>query len=215
MRVAVLASGEGGNLQAILDASAAGRLRVNPVLVLSDVPAAPALGRAENAGVATSVIQPRQFSTKIQWNRAIADALEEARVELVVLAGFMRIIGDAVLEQFKGRIINVHPSLLPRYTGLDTYARVLAAGDGEHGASVHFVTRELDGGPVIAQAVIPITQHDDESSLRRRVQAAEHWLYPLVIAWFAAGRIAMRANAVTLDGRQLAAPVRFSENNTA
>ena len=210
-RIAVLASGNGSNLQAILDRVAAATLRVTPALVISDVHDARALRRASTAGVATKVIAPGDYVSKDAWNEAIAIELLAAGVSLVVLAGFMRIIGAQVLAEFSGRILNIHPSLLPRYPGLNTYKKVLAAGDSWHGTSVHFVTEELDGGPVIAQAMLPVDAQDDESTLRQRVLTAEHWLYPLVISWFADGRLEMRAAQAWLDGKALPEPVRFAE----
>lgn len=211
-RIAILASGNGSNLQAILERVASGELPVTPALVITDVPGARALQRAATAGVATRVIAPGDFPDRAAWNQAIAAALKSANVSLVVLAGFMRIIGAQVLEDFPGKVLNIHPSLLPRYPGLNTYQRVLAAGDNKHGTSVHFVTEELDAGPVIAQVVLPIREHDDEQSLRQRVLAAEHWLYSLVIGWLATGRVEMRSSGAWLDGKVMDDPVRFSES---
>ncbi len=211
-KIAVLASGNGSNLQAILDRVAAGQLEVRVAVLISDVESAPALQRAVAAGVPTHVVAPCEYPDRSTWNLALARALQGAEVELVVLAGFMRIVGHEVLEAFPGRILNIHPSLLPRYRGLNTYQRVLEAGERTHGTSVHFVTAELDGGPIIAQARIDISSDDDEDSLRRRVQSAEHWLYPEVIGWHAAGRLEMRDEAVFLDGRLLEKPVVFSES---
>lgn len=211
MKIAVLASGSGSNLQAILDQQQAGNLRINIALVVSDVPGAHALTRAERAGIDRKVIDPHEFENRQQWTAALVAALREAGIQLVVLAGFMRIVDSALLEAFPGRVLNIHPSLLPRYRGLDTYRRALEAGDSHHGTSVHFVTEELDGGPVIAQARLPIGDDRDPKRLKVRVQAAEHWLYPRVIAWFAADRLAMRAGAAWLDGTRLSAPRVFSE----
>lgn len=209
-RLAVLASGNGSNLQAILRQIAAGALPATAAMVISDVHNARALQRADAAGVPSQVIAPGDFPDKHSWNEAIAAALESAGVDLIVLAGFMRILGQPVLARFAGRVLNVHPSLLPRYPGLKTYQRVLAAGDKEHGSSVHFVTEQLDGGPVIAQVVLPILGNDDALTLQGRVVGAEHWLYPLVIRWFVSGRIEMRGSRVWLDGRALGGPVRFA-----
>lgn len=212
VRMAVLASGNGSNLQAIIDRVKSGTLAVNVALVISDQPRARALERARAARIETRLISPVDFSGPEDWNEAISSALTDARIDFVVLAGFMRIIGTAVLDAFPGRILNIHPSILPKYPGLDTYARVLAAGDKEHGTSVHFVTEQLDGGPLIAQAVIPVSKADDEQSLRTRIQATEHWLYPLVLGWIASGRVVMRESATWLDGKRLAEPLRFTED---
>jgi len=211
-RIAVLASGNGSNLQAILDQVEAGVLQATVALVVSDKPGAKALERASAAGVETRLIAPADFPDRDSWNREIATALLEARVGIVILAGFMRIIGRAVLEAFPGRILNIHPSILPNYPGLHTYEKALAAGDSHHGTSVHFVTEQLDGGPLIAQAILPIAAGEDEQSLRARVQAAEHWLFPLIIGWLAAGRVEMRDSGTWLDGELLQLPVQFTEN---
>jgi phosphoribosylglycinamide formyltransferase-1 len=139
----------------------------------------------------------------------MAETIEAAGAGLVVLAGYMRVLGDAFVQRFHGRMLNIHPSLLPRYRGLDTYRRVLQAGDGWHGASVHFVTEDLDSGPVIAQAPVPVLADDDEQSLSTRVKARERVMYPQVIDWFASGRLEMRAGAAWLDGGRLARPHVF------
>lgn len=214
-RVAVLASGSGSNLQAILDRVATGQLAVKPVVVISDVPEARALRRAQSAGIANQVIAPDDYATRSDWNAALATALSLADVDLVILAGFMRIVSPVLLQLFAGRVLNIHPSLLPRYRGLNTYERVLAAGDPFHGSSVHYVTEELDGGPVIAQVRVRIGDHESIASLAGRVQAAEHWLYPTVVSWFAAGRLAMRGDSAWLDERRLASPILFSESGEA
>ncbi len=211
-RIAVLASGTGSNLQAILDAVRNGSLKAIPALVLSDVSNAKALDRARAAGVRTAVVAPRDYEGRAAWTEALSCVLQEAGIDLVVLAGFMRIVGARLIEDFCGRMLNIHPSLLPAYRGLDTYRKVLAAGDAWHGTSVHFVTEELDAGPVIAQARIAIRDREDECALRQRVQAAEHWLYPLVIGWYAAGRLDMREAAVWLDGKRLDQPLVFPES---
>lgn len=211
MKIAVLASGSGSNLQAIIERQKAGKLPVQIAIVISDVADAYALARAERAGIPHRVIAPGDFEDRQQWTRALIGAFKESEVGLVVLAGFMRIVDSALLDAFPGRVLNIHPSLLPRYRGLDTYRRALTAGDSHHGTSVHFVTEELDGGPVIAQARLRIDADRDPERLKARVQAAEHWLYPRVIAWFAADRLAMRAGAAWLDGTKLSVPVVYSE----
>lgn len=214
-RLAILASGTGSNLQAILDAVRDGSLPAQPALVLSDVANARALERAREAGVRTAVVAPRDYADRAAWNEALSAVLQAAGIDLVVLAGFMRIVGPRLIGDFPGRMLNIHPSLLPAYRGLDTYQRVLASGDAWHGTSVHFVTEELDAGPVIAQARIAIRDGEDESALCQRVQAAEHWLYPLVIGWYAAGRLEMREAAAWLDGKRLDEPLAFPESGPA
>jgi phosphoribosylglycinamide formyltransferase-1 len=153
------------------------------------------------------VLSPRDFPDREAYGRALGDIVESHAPQLVVLAGFMRILSDEFVLRFSGRMLNIHPSLLPRYAGLHTHRRALEAGDREHGASVHFVTPELDGGPVVLQARVPIVAGDDEDSLAARVLRQEHVIYPRCIGWFAAGRLAFRDGAAWLDGKRLDAPV--------
>jgi phosphoribosylglycinamide formyltransferase 1 len=207
LRVAALVSGFGSNLQAILDAVAAGRLDADIRLVASDRPEAPGLKRARRAGIATESLPPDAYADRDAWNAAIDQALRASGAELVVLAGFMRVLGADVVRAWEGRMLNVHPSLLPLHRGLHTHRRALAAGDRTHGASIHFVTEELDGGPVILQARIPILPGDDEERLAERVQAREHEIYPCVVGWVAAGRLEWRDGGPWLDGRPLSQPV--------
>jgi len=157
--------------------------------------------------IATLALLPRDFPDRAAFDRALADAVQRYEPGLVVLAGFMRILGAEFVDRFAGRLVNIHPSLLPKYRGLHTHRRALEAGEREHGASVHFVTRELDGGPVVIQARVPIRNDDDEASLAARVLAEEHRIYPECIGWFAAGRLQLRDGAVLLDGRMLASPL--------
>lgn len=208
-RLAVLASGRGSNLQALIDAQRAGRLPVEIVLVGSDKAQAPALRRAEDAGIATLALDPKSYA-----NRAAFDADLFARIAgyepaLIVLAGFMRILDPAVLAPWAGRIVNIHPSLLPKYRGLHTHRRALEAGDAEHGTSVHFVTAELDGGPLIAQARIPILPDDTADALAGRLLAEEHRLLVASVARIAAGRIALAGAQVLHDGAPRDAPLRL------
>jgi len=205
--VAVLVSGYGSNLQALLDARAAGRLNVDFRLVASDRADAHGLDRARRAGISTAAIPPADFPDRGAWNAALGALLLESGARLVVLAGFMRVLGPELVRAWRGRMLNVHPSLLPLHRGLHTHRRALAAGDRMHGASIHFVTEELDGGPVILQARVPILPGDDEQRLAQRVQAREHEVYPRVVGWLGAGRLAWRDEAPWLDGRRLARPV--------
>ena len=205
--VAVLVSGYGSNLQALLDARDAGRLPVDIRLVVSDVPAAPGLKRARRAGVRTACLPPGDFHDRRAWNDALDALLGDSGAELVVLAGFMRVLGPELVRAWRGRMLNIHPSLLPRHRGLHTHRRALEAGDRMHGASIHFVTEELDGGPVILQARLPILPGDDEDSLARRVQVREHEVYPRVVGWIATGRLVFRDDGPWLDGRRLDRPV--------
>ena len=207
MRLAVLASGRGSNLQAILDGIAAGTLDAEIVGVFSDKPAAPALQR---------VPEPLRWSRKATdfadrdaFDAELADAVAAARPDWIVCAGYMRILGDAFVARFSGRLLNIHPSLLPRYRGLHTHARALAAGDGEHGASVHFVTPELDAGAVILQAVVPVLAGDTPESLSARVLQVEHPLLLQALQMAVAGRISERGGQAWLDGQPLFTPPRL------
>lgn len=207
MPVVVMISGSGTNLQAILDASAAGAIPARVHAVISDVPGAFGLERARQAGVPAECLPAADFDGREAFDRALGRRLEQLSPGLVVLAGFMRILGAPLVRQWAGRMLNIHPSLLPAYRGLHTHRRVLEAGERQHGTSVHFVTEELDGGPLIAQGRIDIRDDDTESSLNRRIQALEHRLYPEVIGWFGAGRLRLGDAGVELDGATLTAPV--------
>ena len=207
LRVVVLVSGRGSNLQAIAARADAGD-RTNEAVHRGNLRAdAGALEWARAQGIATSVLSPRDYPDRETYDRALGDIVESYAPQLVVLAGFMRILSDEFVLRFSGRMLNIHPSLLPRYAGLHTHRRALAAGDREHGASVHFVTPELDGGPVVLQARVPILPGDDEDSLAARVLREEHVIYPRCVGWFAAGRLALRDGAAWLDGKRLDAPV--------
>lgn len=210
LRLAVLLSGRGSNLEAILHACAAGQLSARVVQVISNRPAAGGLALAAAAGVPTAVIDHRHFSNRPDFEAALAAQLAALPCDLVVLAGFMRVLTADFVARYSGRLINIHPSLLPDFPGLDTHARALAAGVTEHGASVHFVTAAVDGGPLVAQIVVPVRAGDTPDTLAARVLAAEHRLYPTVIGWYAQGRLALAGERVRLDGLPLAAPVRFA-----
>jgi len=205
--VAVLVSGFGSNLQALLDAAQQGRLDADFRLVISDRPGAQGLERARSAGVPVLALPPAGYADRREWNDALHDALQASGAEFIVLAGFMRVLGPELVSAWRGRMLNIHPSLLPLYRGLHTHRRALEAGDRMHGSSIHFVTEELDGGPVILQARVPVLAGDDEHSLAQRVQAREHEIYPQVVQWLAAGRLRWRDDAAWLDGRRLDRPV--------
>lgn len=205
--VAVLVSGFGSNLQALLDAADAGRLNVEFRLVASDRSEAPGLKRARRAGLATAALPPDDYADRTAWNDALAAALRDSGAELVVLAGFMRVLDAELVRAWQGRMLNVHPSLLPLHRGLHTHRRALRAGDRMHGTSIHFVTEELDGGPVILQARVPVLPGDTEQSLTARVQAREHEVYPRVVQWVADGWLEWRDDGPWLFGRRLVEPV--------
>lgn len=208
--VAVLASGEGSNLQALLDAAARGELGGEIRLVISDRAQAPALARAREAGIAVRFIDPATHATRAAYGATLQRSLEEAGIELVVLAGFMRILDPRLVEDYAGRMLNIHPSLLPRHRGLHTHRRALEAGDRLHGATVHFVIPALDAGPGVAQFRIAVQPWDSEASLAARVRLGEHALYPRVVRWVLEGRIAWEAGEVRFDGRRLRTPLVLS-----
>ncbi|HQV72670.1 MAG: phosphoribosylglycinamide formyltransferase [Dokdonella sp.] len=211
MRVVVLASGRGSNLEALIDAQRGGHLPIRIVGVLSDKHEARALELARSHDIAAIHLDPRQFPDRRGYDLALFARIADLHADLIVLAGFMRILDAEAFAPWLGRIINIHPSLLPRYPGLHTHRRALEAGDREHGASVHFVTAELDGGPVIAQTVIEIAEGDTEGSLASRLLAREHRLLVACVGLLAAGRLALRADTILLDGVALAAPLRLPD----
>jgi phosphoribosylglycinamide formyltransferase 1 len=204
-RLAVLISGTGSNLQAILDAIDAGDLPARGSLVLSNKAGAAGLARAERAGVPAQAIDHRGFPDRASFDQAMIERIDAHGADTVVLAGFMRILSPGFVRHYQGRLINIHPSLLPKYPGLNTHARALEAGDREHGCSLHFVTDELDGGPLIAQARFPVAANDTAETLSEKVQAREHRLYPQVLRWRAQQRLQMTDQGVELDGERLPA----------
>lgn len=205
MNIAVLVSGNGSNLQALIDACDSGQLAANIALVVSNRSDAYGLERAAQAGIASVVLKHQDYDSREAFDAALLAALQPCAIELVVLAGFMRILSPVFIDSYNGRLLNIHPSLLPLYPGLNTHARALAAGDAEAGSTVHFVTRELDGGPPVLQASVPILPGDDESSLAARVLECEHHIYPLAVSWFVEGRLALQGNQALLDGEVIAA----------
>lgn len=202
LAVAVLISGNGSNLQAIIDRVAEGKVNARIKIVISNESGAFGLERARRAGIPTKVFDHRQYEDRGNYDNALAAVLEEMSIELVVLAGFMRILTPGFVARFAGRIINIHPSLLPKYTGLNTHQRAISAGDQEHGASVHFVSDELDAGPIIIQRRIPIEPGDTPESLQQRVHAIEHEILPQAIQWIAEKRLRINGGRVLLDGAQ-------------
>lgn len=206
-RVVVLISGGGRNLQALLDAGADGRLGAQIVAVVSNRADAYGLERARRAGVPAQVLPHADFPSREAFDAALAELIEGYRPDIVVMAGFMRVVGAAFVRRFLGRMINIHPSLLPRHKGLHTHRRALEAGEPEHGCTVHYVTPELDGGPAVLQAKVPVLPGDDETTLAARVLAREHVIYPKAIGWIAAGRLRCPDGVPMLDGRPLNAPL--------
>lgn len=207
LAVAVLISGRGSNLQALIDGMHAGRLPIDIRTVISDRADAAGLERARRAGITAEVIERSGLASRHEHEAALVAAIDRHAPGLVVLAGFMRVLGAAFVRHYRGRMFNIHPSLLPKYRGLNTHRRALDAGDPVHGASVHFVTEELDGGPVVVQAETPILPGEDENALARRIQALEHVIYPQAVRLFAEGRVRMHDGRVELDGAPLDAPL--------
>jgi phosphoribosylglycinamide formyltransferase-1 len=205
--VVVLISGGGTNLQALIDASAEGHpFEIRGVI--SNRPGVHGLQRADAAEIPTQVIDHTAFPDRESFDATLAAAIEAFGPGLVVLAGFMRILTNGFVDRFAGRMVNIHPSLLPAFQGLHTHRRALQAGVREHGASVHFVTSELDGGPVIAQARVPVLGGDTESDLAARVLQREHQLLPQVVDWFAQGKLQLRDDLVWFEDSPLEAPIR-------
>jgi phosphoribosylglycinamide formyltransferase-1 len=210
-RVAVLASGRGSNLQALLDAAAPSTFEV--VGVLSDRASALALERARAANVPAVARLPAEYPTREAFDAALFDAIDGMRPELVVCAGYLRVLDDAAVRRYAGRMINIHPSLLPKFPGLRTHARALAADETEHGASVHFVIPALDAGPVIAQALVPVHADDTPASLAARVLKREHPLLVRCVEAIAAGRVVEDGSGVIVDSRRRSCPLLLGDDD--
>ena len=198
--VVILISGRGSNLQAIIDQARAGHLPIDIRAVISNNPDAAGLQLAQAAGIDTKVVDHRSYPDRATFDQALMQAIDRYQPQLVVLAGFMRILGTEFIRHYAGRLLNIHPSLLPAFKGLNTHARALAAGAREHGASVHFVTNDLDGGPIVLQAQVAVRPDDTPATLAARVLETEHRILPLAIRWFAEGRLSIRNGQVLLDG---------------
>ncbi|MDG6773281.1 phosphoribosylglycinamide formyltransferase [Thiomicrorhabdus sp. ZW0627] len=207
LRIAVLISGSGSNLQAIIEHQKHHPNLYEIVLVLSNKADAYGLVRAENAGIEHIAIDHRNFPDRAAFDAELQKEIDDRNVDLVVLAGFMRILSNGFTEHYLGRMLNIHPSLLPKYPGLDTHQKAIDAGDAEHGLSVHFVTPELDGGPIILQSSVNIEAKDDATSLRHKIHRNEHLAYPLVIQWFAEGKLKFENGKVWYNQQPLAQPL--------
>ncbi|MCG6861279.1 MAG: phosphoribosylglycinamide formyltransferase [Chromatiaceae bacterium] len=209
MPVVVLISGSGSNLQALIDGARTG-LPIEIRAVVSNEPDAFGLERARRAGIATRVLNHRDFTSREDYDIALATLIDQYEPGMVILAGFMRILTPAFVARFQGRMFNIHPSLLPEFRGLHTHERVLESGKTVHGASVHFVTEELDGGPLVLQARVPVKPGDDPNRLAARVLIQEHRIYPQVVRWFAQGRLRLDAEGrPRLDGQVLDQPLQL------
>jgi phosphoribosylglycinamide formyltransferase-1 len=211
-RLVALISGRGSNLQAVLNGTRSGELPVEMCAVISNRPDAYGLARAQEAKVPAIVLDHKAYPDRTAFETALREHIDVYAPDLVILAGFMRILGADFVAYYQGRMLNIHPSLLPKFRGLNTHARAIAAGERNHGASVHFVTSELDSGPVILQARVPVLPTDDADTLANRVLEQEHRIYPLVIRWFAQGRIKLLNDQVLLDDQVLSTP-RMLESN--
>lgn len=211
MRIAVLISGSGSNLQAIINHQKTQTDLYEIALVISNKADAYGLQRAKNAGINTQVIEHTAFADRESFDAQLQSAIESAEVELVVLAGFMRILTDGFTRHFLGRMLNIHPSLLPKYPGLNTHQRALEAGDSEHGLSIHFVTPELDGGPAILQAKVCIEDGDNVETLQQKVHQQEHIAYPLVVQWFAENRLAFENGQAWFEQQPLDKPLQLAD----
>lgn len=212
--IVVLISGRGSNMRAIADQAIAGKLPIVIRAVISDKADAGGLAIARSLGIETHAVSPKNFPSREAYDEALADLVASFDPALIVLAGFMRILTAPFIERFPGRILNIHPSLLPKYRGLHTHQRCLEARDCDHGASVHFVTQELDGGPVIIQACVSVRADDSVDSLSARVQQQEHIIYPRAIEWFARGRLKLEEGQAHLDGKPLVTPVVIEARGT-
>ena len=211
IRLVVLISGRGSNLQAILDQAVSGELPVEVATVVSNRPGVHGLERARQAGVPALELDHKNFADRPEFEAALIETIDRRQPDLVVLAGFMRVLTAGFTEHYRGRLLNIHPSLLPKFRGLHTHERAIAAGETEHGASIHFVTAELDGGPVIVQARVPVLPGDDSDALAARVLEQEHRLYPLAIRWFAEQRLRLEGEQVWFDGQPLVEPLRLEQ----
>lgn len=202
-KIAVLISGTGNNLQAIIDACQTGTIPAEIVCVISNKPDAFGLERAKSAGIFSRVFERSAFADNAAMDKAIGDELAQRGVDLIVLAGYMKILTPAFTRRFAGKILNIHPSLLPKYPGLHTYQRALEAGDREHGTTVHFVNEEVDGGAIVLQAKVPIFPEDTAEDIEARTREQEYRIYPMVVKWFVEGSLILKDGVAYLDGKPL------------
>lgn len=205
MNIVVLISGRGSNLQSIIDEQKKGQLDITIDAVISNVPDVPGLQRAKKAGIDIHVINHKDFANRKAFDQSLQDCIDRYHPQLVVLAGFMRVLSPAFVAHYQGKLINIHPALLPKFPGLNTHLRAIEAGEEKHGVSVHFVTSEVDGGPVIAQAKVAVKAGDTADTLAARVLEQEHQLYPEVLRWFCENRITLKNNEVYFDDSRLGA----------
>lgn len=206
-RIVVLISGSGTNLQALIDAQKHGALGPGEIVgVFSNRPAVKGLQRADAAGIPNVMLDHKAYPDRASFDHAMLNALAEWEPDLLVLAGFMRLLTPEFVQQYPGRMLNIHPSLLPKYPGLNTHQRALDAGDTEHGATIHFVTNELDGGPPVLRARVNVEPGDSADTLAQKVQRKEHQIYPAAVRWFADGRLTMQSGHAYMDDKLITAP---------
>jgi len=208
----ILISGGGSNLQAIIDAIQNNELDAEIKTVISNRVSATGLDRAARADIESHVVDHKQFPNRRSFDRAMMKIIDPLKPDLVILAGFMRILGDEFIDHYQHRLINIHPSLLPRYKGLNTHQLAIDNRDTIHGASVHYVSHELDSGPVVIQAEVSVLDSDDENSLASRVLEQEHKIYPMVIQMVAEGRLTFDGDQLNLDNKQLTKPLLWKDN---
>jgi phosphoribosylglycinamide formyltransferase-1 len=207
LRLGILISGRGSNMEAVARACRDGHINATVGVVIADRDSAGGLAVARELGIDTAVVSWKSFADRAAFERALGEQIDAHRAEIIILAGFMRVLSPEFADRYAGRLINIHPALLPKYRGLHTHTRALEARDTEHGASVHFATAELDGGPVVLQSRVPVLPNDTESELATRVLKTEHVILPRVIGWLADGRLAWRDGKGWLDERPLDTPV--------
>ena len=202
-KVVLLISGSGSNMTKIVDQLRTEQVAVDFALVLSNQPDAAGLQKAEERAIPTRVLSHKEFATREEYDAALIQTLDEYEPDLIVLAGFMRVLSERFVRHYEHRILNIHPALLPKFKGLNTHARALEAGEREHGATVHFIDENLDEGFNIIQAVVPVLAEDTAASLQQRVLEQEHTIYPIAVKWFVEGRLRIKKGIVTLDGQSL------------
>jgi len=212
LNLVVLISGSGSNLQAIIDAIAASKLHANIKAVISNRPDVKGLQRARDANIPAITLDHKNFTRREEFDRQLIQEIDRHQPDLIILAGFMRILTDEFVEHFKGRMLNIHPSMLPEFRGLNTHQRAVDAGVKQHGVTVHYVSNELDGGPLVLQAIINVTQNDTPETLQQRIHQQEHIIYPMVIEWIAQQRLEMIDQQVYLDRQLLEGPAKWINN---
>jgi phosphoribosylglycinamide formyltransferase 1 len=209
--IVILISGRGSNMRALIEQSRSAAAPYVVVKVFSDKPAAAGLEAARILGIPVQAVPGTPGGDRAAYDRELAAAIRGCSPRLIVLAGFMRILSAQFIAEYRGRILNIHPSLLPKHPGLHTHRRVLEARETQHGATVHFVTEQLDAGPAVIQSRVAVTANDDEASLTARVHIQEHRIYPLAVRWFCEGRLRYEAGQAWLDGKVLSAPIQLTE----